>query len=135
MAMPTPELLSLLALCVGLTVNAMALREDETPASAIAQAVDLDMHDWWTPTAEGYFDHVSKARALEAVRVFAPDQVDRLAKLKKAEISREAERLSAGSAWLPALLDQPLMPAAIEAEPDGATVADTGDGENDKVGH
>ena len=29
-----------------------------------AQAVGLDMHDWWTPTAAGYFDHVSKAKAL-----------------------------------------------------------------------
>ena len=98
-------------------------------------AVGLDMHDWWTPTAEGYFDHVSKARALEAVRVFAPDQVDRLAKLKKADISREAERLSAGSGWLPALLDRPLAPAAIEADPDGVAVADTGVVEIDEVGH
>lgn len=134
-AMPTPELLSLLALCVGLTVNAMALREDETPASVIAQAVGLDMHDWWTPTAEGYFDHVSKGRTLEAVRVFAPDQVDRLTKLKKADISREAERLSAGSGWLPALLDRPLAPASIEADPDGVAVADTGVVEIDEVRH
>jgi len=134
-AMPMPELLSLLALCVGLTVNAMALREDETPASAIAQAVGLDMHDWWTPTAEGYFDHVSKARALEAVRVFAPDQVDRLSKLKKADISREAERLSAGSSWLPALLEKPLALVVVEAEPDGAAEADTGARDNDEVAH
>ena len=133
--MPMPELLSLLALCVGLTVSAMALREDETPASAIAQAVGLDMHDWWTPTAEGYFDHVSKSRALEAVRVFAPDQVDRLSKLKKADISREAERLSAGSGWLPALLEKPLAPVVVEAEPDGAAEADTGARDNDEVAH
>ena len=57
-------LLSLLALCVGLTVSAIAQRENETPAALLAQAVGLDMPSWWTPTAAGYFDHVSKAKAL-----------------------------------------------------------------------
>jgi ParB family chromosome partitioning protein len=66
-AMEHEELLSLLALCVGLTVSAIAHRENETPAALLAQAVGLDMHSWWMPTAAGYFDHVSKAKALEAV--------------------------------------------------------------------
>ena len=59
---------------------------------------------WWTPTAAGYFDHVSKAKALEAVQVFAPGEVQRLAKLKKPQIASEAERLAAGSGWLPQML-------------------------------
>lgn len=103
------ELLSLLALCVGLTVSAIAHREDEAPAALLAQAVGLDMHGWWTPTAAGYFDHVSKARTLEAVQVFAPDEVQRLAKLKKAQIASEAERLAAGSGWLPQMLTEPVQ--------------------------
>lgn len=106
-AMEQEELLSLLALCVGLTVSAIAQRENETPAAMLAQAVGLEMHSWWKPTAAGYFDHVSKARALEAVQVFAPGEVQRLAKLKKAQIASEAERLAAGTGWLPRVLLAP----------------------------
>jgi ParB family transcriptional regulator, chromosome partitioning protein len=103
LAMPPQELLSLLAVCVGSTVTAVASREDEAPAASLAQAVGLDMHAWWTPTAAGYFDHVSKAKALEGVQAFAPGEVNRLGKLKKAQIASEAERLAAGTRWLPAM--------------------------------
>jgi ParB family chromosome partitioning protein len=114
LAMPQSELLSLLAVCVGYTVSAIVSRESEIPAVLLAQAVNLDMHDWWTPTAAGYFDHVSKAKALEAVQVFAPTEVNRLAKLKKAQIASEAERLVAGSGWLPVMLGKPAAVIADE---------------------
>lgn len=58
---------------------------------------------WWQPTAEGYFRHVSKTVILEAVGEFAPDHVTRLAKLKKADIASEAERLADGTGWMPAI--------------------------------
>ncbi|WP_310564326.1 ParB/RepB/Spo0J family partition protein [Hydrogenophaga sp.] len=120
LAMEHEELLSLLALCVGLTVSAIAQRENETPAALLAKAVGLDMHSWWKPTAAGYFDHVSKAKALEAVQVFAPGEVQRLAKLKKAQIASEAERLAAGSGWLPQMLTEPVQTdeALDEHEPE-----------------
>jgi ParB family chromosome partitioning protein len=70
----------------------------------LATAVGLDMRDWWTPTASGYFGHVSKARVLEAVGVFAPSEVARLSKLKKADLAKEVERLVTGTGWLPAML-------------------------------
>lgn len=114
LAFPQQELLSLLAVCVASTVSALASQEGEIPATALAQAVNLDMHDWWTPTAASYFEHVSKAKALEAVQVFAPDQVTRLGKLKKAEIASEAERLAAGTGWLPGMFWG--QEAAIEVE-------------------
>lgn len=125
LAMEQEELLSLLALCVGLTVSAIAQREDEAPAALLAQAVGLDMHDWWTPTAAGYFDHVSKAKALEVVQVFAPGEVQRLAKLKKAQIASEAERLAVGSGWLPHMLAEPVQTseALNEQEPEGHQAA------------
>lgn len=116
LAMEQEELLSLLALCVGLTVSAIAHREDEAPAALLAQAVGLDMHGWWTPTAAGYFDHVSKAKTLEAVQVFAPGEVQRLAKLKKAQIAAEAERLAAGSGWLPQMLTEPVQVEEVQGE-------------------
>lgn len=73
------------------------------------------MHAWWTPTAAGYFQHVSKAKALEAVAVFAPDQVTRLSKLKKSDLASEAGRLAAGSGWLPAMLCAPSASHGAEA--------------------
>jgi ParB family chromosome partitioning protein len=117
--MPQSELLSLLAVCVGFTVSAIASRENEQPAALLAQAVGLDMGAWWTPTAAGYFEHVSKAKALEAVQVFAPGEVHRLGKLKKAQIAAEAERLAAGSGWLPAMFRKPEATAQ-----DGIAAAD-----------
>lgn len=116
LAFPQQELLSLLAVCVACTVSALASQEGEIPATALAQAVKLDMHDWWTPTAAGYFEHVSKAKALEAVQVFAPDQVNRLGKLKKAEIASEAERLAVGTGWLPVMFRAQELAVEVEAE-------------------
>lgn len=106
----------LLGVCVAATVGAVTGREGDTPAAFLAQAVGLDMHDWWTPTAAGYFEHVSKAKTLEAVQVFAPEQVNRLAKLKKAELAKEAERLVSGTGWLPVMfrgVDVPVVEAAV----------------------
>lgn len=113
LALPQQELLSLLAVCVARTVNATTSRE-EIPACHLARAVGLDMHAWWKPTAAGYFEHVSKAQAIEAVQSFAPDEVQRIGSLKKQELAAEAERLAAGSGWLPAMLRMP-EPLAVEA--------------------
>lgn len=107
LALPQSELLSLLAVCVAVSVGAVTSREGDAPAAALAQAVGLDMHDWWTPTAAGYFEHVSKAKTLEAVQAFAPEQVNRLAKLRKGDLASEAQRLAAGSGWLPAMFKRP----------------------------
>src|SRR3546814_15650907 len=63
------------------------------PGEELAQAVGLDMAAWWKSTAEGYFKHVSKAVILDAVGEYAPEQVNRLATLKKADIASEAWRL------------------------------------------
>ncbi|WOB09716.1 MULTISPECIES: ParB/RepB/Spo0J family partition protein [Burkholderiales] len=131
LAMQQEELLSLLALCVGRTVAAFASKETEVPAVALARAVGLDMHDWWTPTAGGYFDHVSKAKALEAVRVFALGEVHRLAKLKKAQIAAEAERLAAGSGWLPVMFRTPEAAAIEQAEPEAEAQTDADGSELD----
>lgn len=121
LALPQQELLSLLAVCVATTVGAVTPREDTLPATALAQAVGLDMHQWWTPTAEGYFAHVSKAKAIEAVQVFAPEHAARLAKLKKNDLASEAERLAVGTGWLPVMLRAAVQEAPAEALPDAET--------------
>lgn len=132
LVLPQEELLSLLAVCVAVTVGAVTPREDAMPAAALAQAVGLDMHAWWTPTAEGYFAHVSKAKTIAAVKVFAPEQAARLLKLKKNELASEAGRLAEGTGWLPVMLRAPVpevqaVPEVGDAEDlqeEGALVAD-----------
>ncbi|OJY54871.1 ParB/RepB/Spo0J family partition protein [Thiobacillus sp. 0-1251] len=118
LALPQQEVLSLLAVCVATTVGAVTPREDTLPATALAHAVDLDMHPWWTPTAEGYFAHVSKAKVIEAVQVFAPEHAARLAKLKKNDLASEAERLAVGTGWLPVMLRAAVQEAQAETLPD-----------------
>ena len=98
------ELVRLLAVCVAATVDVVTPRATtHQRGEELAQAVGLDMAAWWKPTAEGYFKHVSKAVILDAVGAFAPESVTRLAKLKKADIASEAERLADGTGWMPAI--------------------------------
>ena len=98
------ELVKLLAVCVASTVDVVTPRATPLqPGKELAQAVGLDMVAWWKPTAEGYFQHVPKAAILDAVGAFVPDSVTRLAKLKKADIASEAERLVNGTGWMPAI--------------------------------
>ena len=114
------ELVRLLAVCVASTVDVVTPRATPyQPGEELAQAVGLDMAAWWKPTAEGYFKHVSKAVILDAVGAFAPESVTRLAKLKKADIASEAERLADGTGWMPAIFkaDGP-QDAAQEAGPE-----------------
>ncbi|GKV93336.1 ParB N-terminal domain-containing protein [Pectobacterium aroidearum] len=98
------ELVRLLAVCVAATVDVVTPRATPLqPGTELAQAVGLDMAAWWKPTNEGYFQHIPKAAILDAVGDFAPEQVSRLAKLKKADIASEAERLAEGTGWMPAI--------------------------------
>ncbi|MGC6857176.1 ParB N-terminal domain-containing protein [Pseudomonas aeruginosa] len=113
------ELVRLLAVCVAATVDVVTPRATtHQRGEELAQAVGLDMAAWWKPTAEGYFKHVSKAAILDAVGEYAPEQVNRLAKLKKAEIASEAERLADGTGWMPAVFQ-----TGVHTEPEGEQVA------------
>lgn len=96
------ELVQLLALCTAPAVDVVTPRATASqPGAELAQALGLDMATWWKPTADSYFQHVPKAAILDAVAQFAPNEVQRLSKLKKAEIAQEAERLAEGSGWMP----------------------------------
>ncbi|WP_295680171.1 ParB/RepB/Spo0J family partition protein [uncultured Nevskia sp.] len=134
LAMEQGELVRLLAVCVAATVDVVTPRATtHQPGAELAQAVGLDMAAWWKPTAEGYFRHVPKAVILEAVGAFAPSHVTRLAKLKKADIASEAERLADGTGWMPAIFraEAPQQDAqavaadaGADAPEDAAAVAD-----------
>lgn len=84
----------LLAVCVAATVDVITPRATQRqPGTELAQADGLDMAAWWRPAAEGYFQHITKASILESVGEFAPTHIIQMARLKKADIAREAELL------------------------------------------
>ncbi len=132
LAKPQDELVRLLAVCVASTVDVVTPRATvQQPGEELAQAVGLDMASWWKPTAEGYFKHVSKAVILDAVGAFAPESVTRLAKLKKADIASEAERLADCTGWMPAIFKAAGPQQAVQesAEEEGPEQDAPGDAE------
>ena len=99
---------SLFAHCVGLTINAVVQPYDRRPkalrhAGRLASAVSLDMvAAGWRPTVDAYLGRITKARILEAVREAKGETAaERIAHLKKPEMTKEAERLLDGTSWLP----------------------------------
>jgi ParB family chromosome partitioning protein len=117
---------ALFAHCASLTINAVheswnRNNERRTHADALAATVNLDMAAaGWTPTVDNYLGRVSKARILEAVREAkgkcAAQLIDHL---KKSDMANEAERLLAGSGWLPEPLRTPLFEEISSAAADG----------------
>ena len=119
---PQDELVRMLAVCVASTVDVVTPRATpHQPGKELAQAVGLNMAAWWQPSAEGYFKHVSKAVTLQAVGEFAQSHATRLAKLKKADIASEAERLVDGTGWMPAVfkVEGPQQAAQESAQEEG----------------
>ena len=122
LALSQDELVRLLAVCVASTVDVISSHARDARGELLVQTVGLDMRAWWAPTAAGYFNHVSKAVTLGAVRQFASSHVTRLSKLKKAEIAREAERLAQGSDWMPTIFtSENSHSTRQEAAPENAT--------------
>jgi ParB family chromosome partitioning protein len=113
---------ALFAHCASLSLNAVIEpwnRRSRAIANAdeIARAIGFDMVEaGWTPTVEAYLGRVTKAHILQAVCEAKGEQVAALiADLKKPDMAREAERLLAGSGWLP----EPLrLPATAADDPD-----------------
>jgi len=112
-ALGSGELLDLLAHCASLTLNAVRTPLEQRPqalahADALAEAVDLDMRAYWTADARRYFDRVTKAQIVQAVREGVSDQAaTRIAGLNKPDMAAEAARLLEGRGWLPSILRRP----------------------------
>ncbi|UUX97312.1 hypothetical protein [Aquabacterium sp. J223] len=70
--------------------------------------VGIDMADWWTPTAEGFLNHVSKAQIVQAVKEAAPGlTADGVESMKKRVLVNTASTRLAGKRWLPTPLRRP----------------------------
>ena len=114
-------LLAVLAYCAARTIDAVQRSWERNSRGAhhageLALTVGLDMAEWWAPTRESYFAHVSKALILEAVREGVSDRdADTLAGLKKDPMIEHAERLLSGKRWLPAVLRNGNAPASAPA--------------------
>ncbi len=115
---------ALFAHCAALTINALHEpwnRRTDTllHADRLAQAVGLDMAAaGWVPTVDSYLGRVPKVRILEAVREAKGEHAAQLIDhLKKPEMALEAERLLAGTGWLPEPLRAPRLPEAAAVAP------------------
>ncbi len=103
--LPQAELLDLLALCAALTLNALPSAGAANDANALAEAVSLDMADWWEPTAQGYLNHVPKAQIVQALKEAGPNLADDgVGAMKKDVLVVKAASRLAGKRWLPAPL-------------------------------
>ena len=68
-------------------------------------ALKLQMADYWTATAEGFFSRVSKEQTLVAVTEAAGAEVAKgMASMKKAELAMTAERAVKDRKWLPPIM-------------------------------
>lgn len=139
---------ALFAHCVSFGVNAVYEPWNRAPqraahADLLAAAVGLDMAAaGWTATVDSYLGRVPKARILDAVReACGPEAAQLIDHLRKPDMANEAERLLAGSGWLPEPLRRPLEPVAgADAGAEGHAEGDalpaflTGSGENSDAG-
>lgn len=147
---------ALFAHCVSLTVNAVHESWNRRPkaiahADRLAEAVSLDVAaGGWSPTVDNFFARVTKARILNAVREVKGDaEAQRIDHLKKGDMAAQAERLLAGSGWLPeplrtpgrtppaSTVEQPAAQADAEvvesAAAEGVSAIDPATGETDTV--
>jgi ParB family chromosome partitioning protein len=100
--------LELLAYCVSRSVDGVQRKADHPQnqrlvhAHALATALNLDVAEWFAPTAANFFSRISRATILsslaEATGAPAKRSWD---KLKKRELAALAEREIAGKGWLP----------------------------------
>ncbi|MDM0058938.1 ParB/RepB/Spo0J family partition protein [Variovorax fucosicus] len=106
LAQPDSTLLELLAYCTARSVNAVAARpRSANHSDALAEALGVDMADWWVPTAACYLNSVSKAKALEAVKeATGVNPMQATAGMKKAEVVAYCASKLEGTRWLPSPL-------------------------------
>ena len=125
---------SLLAHCVSLSLDAVrAWERRPTPVlahiEALATALNLDMRDYWKPTAVRYLDRVTKAQIVVAVTDGVSGEVAvRLSGLKKPDMVAAAEPLLVEAGWLPTLL-RTAQP--VDAAPSDKADGVEGEGETD----
>jgi ParB family chromosome partitioning protein len=107
-------LIDLLTFCAAMSVDAVVRKRGSmdsgtslSHADDLALELGLDMTKWFTPSAENYFRHVSKAQILAALQETKGEIAPAWHKSKKNELASIAERQIAGTGWLPEILRTP----------------------------
>lgn len=101
------ELVAMLAILAGSSVDAMtskghsSSRGGQHHTDQLAEALELDMTAWFTPTAESYFSRVNRSQILAAIDEAKGSHAPSLEKLKKADLAARAEAMLADTGWLP----------------------------------
>jgi ParB family chromosome partitioning protein len=105
---PQNVVLNVLAAAAAHTVNAVQRPHDEPcsgrlgGAKALAQALELDMANWWQASAANYFGRIKKDQIFQAIQEATGAPVDeRLKALKKKDLAAEAEKCISSTRWLP----------------------------------
>lgn len=107
---PNATLLDLLAYAAARSVNAVAFghyerKRQREHADRLAQALKLDMTQWFEPTAENYFGRISKSGMQEAItEAKGAEYAAGISGMKKADAAAYAERQIDGTGWLPPIV-------------------------------
>ena len=89
-----------------LSTNTMAASADKLDAGfVLAEAVNLDMAQWWSSDSANYFELVPKAKIMAAVTECCGEAAaSPIEKMKRIEAVAHGAKLVAGMGWLPAPL-------------------------------
>lgn len=118
-AMQPGEIDNIIAVGVALSVSLNT--EHKGLTAKFLAAIEFDMSEQFTPTAENYLGKVSKPLIVEALKeagkITSKADTDALLAMKKGALATEAEKRLAGSGWVPSLIrtPKPKTPAAPKA--------------------
>lgn len=121
LAQPQPVVLDFIVYASALSTNALhSLVTPAAGADALAEALGLDMAQWWEATPATYFDLVPKSKLAAIVRETSTEEAAQaLEKMKKDDAVVQAVTHTAGKAWLPMPLRRAAaQPVAADADQD-----------------
>jgi ParB family transcriptional regulator, chromosome partitioning protein len=122
---------NLFAFCVAATLDSVSATDGAHPVNALSGILNLDMAKYWTPTREGYLNHVSKSRIADVVATaVSPDAAAPLGAMKKDAAAEAAELRLASTGWLPEVLTNREVPKAFRADSCDDRDGDASDGDD-----
>lgn len=125
-AMDRAEHMQLLAFVAATTLNVVVQKHDKRTypvqhSHVLANALDYEIRNDWTPTAENFFGRVTKATMLASVAEARDEHTAHLiSHMKKVPMAGEAQRLVDGTGWIPAPMrtDAPAEKSADDEDAD-----------------
>ncbi|QOT74555.1 ParB N-terminal domain-containing protein (plasmid) [Sphingobium fuliginis] len=114
-----------------LTAVSLVARTGQNPLhNRLATILDVNCALWWRPTAENYFDRISKGSTLALLNdVGGPAIMARHATLKKGELSGSCEKLFAGAS----IVEPEVKEAALAWVPDAMRFLDKPSGSAEPI--